>query len=752
MTLQLRPTFSESWYRVQSLRMKLRASAQISRQYYRGERWYVVRDPAGNQFHRLSDPAYRFVALLDGSRTVEQAWELCGGQLEDDAPTQPEVIQILSHLYSANLIDADITPDATILLRRHKQQSKRKMQGRMMNMLFPRIPMWDPDRFLKLWMPLCRLLFSKFGAVVWLLVVGFAVSIVAPHWNDPGHSLRAAAQHSIDVRNNPVNLILLYGTFVLIKLIHELGHAFACRRFGGECHELGVMFLVFIPTPYVDASTAWAFSNKWQRIFVGAAGMIVELFVASIAGFVWVLTGDIHSLIAQLAFNAMLIASVTTLIFNANPLLRYDGYYILSDFLEIPNLRQKSTEYTMGLIKRHIFRVKLTQPLPPPLQRFWLFTYAISSSIYRAFVGLVILLIVAYELPVIGPLMAISGVATWFLVPCYKVLKYLATDNELYRKRGRAVAFTLTVAAAAVVVIGVLRFPVNIDAEGILSVPPANARLVYVEQPGFISQIGKSDSGRTLKDGDFVHKGQVIAVLDNRPLQTDLEVKKANVRELELEANAATAISAVERQAKLAELKDTTEQRDLLASEVQKLVIKAPVDGYLIRPDLDKLIGTYVSPSQHEFCRVVDDRLQYVEVALPQDDYQLLDKQTAWLQGQRTESGVKSQTEVRMIGDIPRVVKGLSTQFVPAQGEPISDALTPMGGGQSQVDPSDRNQKKLLVPEFRARVVLDDMGDPFVTGQRAYVRFKLQKRPLLWQWARRAWQIVEAKGASAKWL
>src|ERR1700710_501221 len=130
MTLQLRPTFSESWYRVRHLKVRLRVSAQISRRYYRGDRWYVVRDPAGNQFHRLSDPAYRFIGLLDGSRTIDEAWELCGGQLADDAPTQPEVIQILSQLYAANLIETDVTPDATVLLRRHKQQSQRKLQGR----------------------------------------------------------------------------------------------------------------------------------------------------------------------------------------------------------------------------------------------------------------------------------------------------------------------------------------------------------------------------------------------------------------------------------------------------------------------------------------------------------------------------------------------------------------------------------------------------------------------------------------------
>src|SRR6185503_8967726 len=184
MTLQLRPTFSESWYRVAPLRAKLRASAQISRQYYRGERWYVVRDPAGNQFHRLSDAAYRFVGLLDGSRTVAEAWDLAGGSLADDAPTQPEVIQILSPLYSANLIDADVTPDATVLLRRHKKQQQRKMQGRLMNVLFPRIPLWDPDRFLVRWMPLVRNFFSKFGALVWLAVVISACVVVAQKSRD----------------------------------------------------------------------------------------------------------------------------------------------------------------------------------------------------------------------------------------------------------------------------------------------------------------------------------------------------------------------------------------------------------------------------------------------------------------------------------------------------------------------------------------------------------------------------------------
>src|SRR3954452_10577114 len=180
--LQLRPTFSESWYRVVNLRARLRASAQISRQYYRGERWYVVRDPAGNQYHRLSDAAYRFVGLLGGTRTVGEAWDLVGGQLDDEAPTQPEVIQILSQLHSANLLESDVTADSNVLLRRHKMQVKRKMQGRLMNVLFPRIPLWDPDRVLKRWMPLARAIMSPIGAIIWVIFVGAAVFAMIPRW------------------------------------------------------------------------------------------------------------------------------------------------------------------------------------------------------------------------------------------------------------------------------------------------------------------------------------------------------------------------------------------------------------------------------------------------------------------------------------------------------------------------------------------------------------------------------------------
>src|SRR5688500_9758128 len=518
--LQLRPTFSESWYRVKDLRAKLRPSTQISRQYYRGERWYVVRDPAGNQFHRLSDAAYRFVGLLDGSRTVGEAWELVGGQLADDAPTQPEVIQILSQLHSANLIETDVSADAMVLLRRHKQQMKRKMQGRLMNLLFPRIPIWDPDAFLKRWMPLVGPMLSKGGAIVWCLVILAACLALTPRWDE----VKGAAANSIA----PSNWLWLWAVFVGIKFIHECGHAFACRRFGGEVHEMGIMFLVFIPTPYVDASTAWAFPSKWARMFVGAAGMIVEIFFAAICAFIWVSTNP-NTLVNQLAYNAMLIASVSTVLFNANPLLRYDGYYMLSDYWEIPNLQQKSKEYMWGLIKRHVYRIKATQPLPPAWQRAQLLIYAILSGIYRVFIGILIIVMVAFKVPILGVLMALAGVVTWVVAPAVKLLKYLMIEPELHRKRGRAWLFCGTVAAVLVVLFGIIRVPTSITADAVLE--PMEESWVKASSPGFVKEV-------KVKDAQPVKKGDVLLVLSDDSLDARIASLEAELERLRIQQRA----------------------------------------------------------------------------------------------------------------------------------------------------------------------------------------------------------------------
>jgi putative peptide zinc metalloprotease protein len=728
--LQTRPTFSESWYRVAELKPRLRAGAQISRQFHRGERWYVVRDPAGNQFHRLSDAAYAFVGLLDGRRSVEECWDLVGGHLADDAPTQPEVIQILSQLYAANLLETDITPDSGVLLRRHKEQMKRKMQGRLMNVLFPRIPLWDPDMFLKRWAPVARFIFSRLGAAVWIFTLVYTVFMLAPHWDD----LRKGAVHALDLQHNMENVFWLYATFVGIKLIHELGHAFSCRRFGGEVHELGVMFLVLVPTPYVDASTAWGFPSRWKRVFVGAAGMIVELFFACLCAMVWTATlGQPDALIHQLAYNAMLIASVSTLVFNANPLLRYDGYYILSDFLEIPNLSQKSKDYSLGLIKRHIFRVKLQQPLPPVGQRIWLFVYAIASGVYRVFIGAMIVLIVFFKVAILGVLMAIGGVVTWLVVPIFKISRYLLIDPELHRKRAPAMAFSFAALALFIVAVGVIRLPVHLNAEGILE--PAAKQVVRVHQPGFVRQI-------LVADGQLVHKGQPLVVLENIQLQTQLEFDKAQLNSTQAKkiadyANDPTMVKYHQDAAdEVAYQKDV----DLDQTEFDSLTVRAAINGVLVAPNIDQIAGQYLHNGQ-QIATVADIRQMRAKAVIDQKDAQLIQK-----------VGLL-KTEVRLAGNLQAdPYSGQKVEVLPAAQEELpSAALGTAGGGQVTTDPHDEKGTRPASDQFEVHLLIDNNDGGIVSGQRAYVRFTIESHTLLWEWRRRFMQLINVQD-TGKWI
>ena len=162
-----RPTFHESWYRVAQLRPRLRSVTQVFRQDYRGRTWHVVRDPGNNQFYRLDEPAYHFVALLDGQRSVGDAWNLTNEQLGDAAPTQGEAIQLLGQLYTSNLITAELPPDAEGMFDRYKRRLQRQVGGYLMNIMFARIPLFDPDRMLDRWKGAVMWMFGPVGIALW---------------------------------------------------------------------------------------------------------------------------------------------------------------------------------------------------------------------------------------------------------------------------------------------------------------------------------------------------------------------------------------------------------------------------------------------------------------------------------------------------------------------------------------------------------------------------------------------------------
>ncbi len=737
--LALRPTFSESWYRVASLKIRLRPGAQITRQYHRGERWYVVRDPAATQFMRLSDGAYHFIGLLDGKRTVSEAWELAGGQMDDAAPTQPEVIQILSQLHGANLVEADISPDAQVLLRRHKSMQRQQWKQRAMNILFPRLPLpFDLNGLVTRWMPVMKVLFSTGGMIAWLVVVIAAIATIAPDWQELGKQTSAALEVS--------NWGWLWLVFVFTKVIHEFGHAFACRRFGGEVHEMGIMLLVFIPTPYVDASSAWAFPSRWQRMFVGAAGMYTELFFAAIMAFVWKATGD--PFWQQVAMNAMLVASVSTVLFNANPLLRYDGYYMLSDFLEIPNLQQKSREYGWGLVKRHVFRIKQQQPLPSLLQRFWLFNYWWASSFYRLFVGVMIILMVSARVPVLGDLMALGGIVTWCVVPVVTLFRYLTIEPELHRKRGRAWAFTLAVATLIIVVVGLIRIPVRVSSQAIIGAEHRD--VLKAGYDGIVKALGTVD-GHPLQDEQLVKQGDVLLVMENETLSSKIKQTQAKLQMAELRRQQAITTDQVQRLIEEEQIKALREQLDALREHEASLVIKAPFAGRLIAPNLHTLPGQFLERGKEFAILVTMDKLE-ARAIIDQNDAHYLDVfETRAKQMPADEPDM--QTQIRLSGAVQEVIHPIGPPIVVKAAQPQipHPSLNAAAGGTASVDPRDQQGVRAQIEPFEVVLKLDNTGVTYMPGQRAYIRFTVDRQPIIAQIWRKFEQLLMTRNLTNPW-
>jgi putative peptide zinc metalloprotease protein len=419
------PFLSASWYRVAALRPQLRAHARIQRQRFRGQAWYVLHDSAAGKLHRFSPAAYRVIQLMDGERTLAAIWDEVAAAAGAAAPTQDEVIRLLAQLHAGDLLQADLPPDVEELAERSRKQKRQKLWQSFINPMSIRIPLWDPDNFLDRSWPLLKGLFGPLGPALWLLVVLPALLLAGLHW----HELTANLSDQVLATRN---LVLLWLVYPLLKALHELGHAYAVKSGEGEVHEMGIMLLVLAPIPYVDATAAGAFRSKWSRALVGAAGILVELFVAGIAMFVWVLVEP--GLLRAIAFNVLLVAGASTLLFNGNPLLRYDGYYVLSDLIEIPNLGNRSNQYWQWLAKRYLFGLKSIERPPASVgERRWFVFYGAASFIYRTLVMIAITLFIAGEFFVVGVVLALWAAITMFALPIGKGLAYVLSSPELQR-------------------------------------------------------------------------------------------------------------------------------------------------------------------------------------------------------------------------------------------------------------------------------------------------------------------------------
>jgi putative peptide zinc metalloprotease protein len=366
--------FSDDWYKISSLKLSIAYTANIHKQYFRGREWFVIHEPFNNKFFRVTPEAYRFLMALTPKKTVEEVWEEYLDLHPLDTPTQDEIIRLLSGLHRADLLYFKNRPKNEYIFDRYTQGEKQKLKEKLLSFLYLKIPLWDPEYWLRRSKPFIEILISKYSFLVWLVVLFFGLKSFVENYSEFSNQAQGVLSSS--------NLVYLYLSMAVLKFFHELGHAMMVKKFGGQVHTLGVMLVVFTPLPYMDASDSWAFRDKWHRILVGGAGMLVELFFAAIAAMVWANTGD--GIVHSIAFNIMIIGSISSIFFNGNPLLKFDSYYMLSDYLEIPNLQKKSRDIWYYLVEKYLFGIKeVLSPSDTIKEGLLLSIYGVLSTFYR---------------------------------------------------------------------------------------------------------------------------------------------------------------------------------------------------------------------------------------------------------------------------------------------------------------------------------------------------------------------------------
>lgn len=709
-------TFSESWYRVAGLRLRLHETVTVRKQFFRGETWYVLRDPFNNQFFRLRPAAHDFVVRLRPDRTVEEVWQECLERDPDHAPGQGDVISLLTQLYFANLLHFETPADSAKLFERYRKRKQREIKSRLLGIMFMRIPLFDPEHLLRRMLPLLKGLISPAGAVVWLAVLGGALKLVIDRFGE----LAGQAQGVLA----PDNLILLYAGLVVVKSLHEFGHAMVCRRFGGEVHTMGVMLLVFTPLPYMDATSSWSFRSRWQRALVGGAGMIFEIFVAALAVFVWANTGQ--GTLNSLAYNIMFVASVSTILFNLNPLLRFDGYYILSDLLDIPNLGARANKHLRHLVERYLFGYReSTSPTTSMKEALWLSVYGVLSGIYRVIVFAGIIFFVADKFLLAGLIMALLCVVAWGVVPLFRLLAYLATSPRLAKTRVRAAAVCLGFLAIVAAFLAFFPFPNRFRAPGV--VETIQYTQVINEVPGYVKEVFAAS-------GTQVVEGTALIGLVDRELDLAMEAALAQRREaraMELRALSAGSADVQPIRKRLEAIESRL--RDLEVKQAS-LTVRARQAGVWVSPNVRDLTGAWVHRGA-VLGKIVNSGGFHFSAVVSQ--------------GEAAElfNGQIRKVEVRVTGQGGENLEVSGYRIIPFRQEKLpSAALGWRGGGDVAVSPKDQSGLRTAEPFFQIYADLKPAKEALLLhGRSGKVRFTLGSRPLLAQWSHSFRQLLQKR-------
>jgi len=577
------------------LKVGLRSDLHVTRQHTRGGPRYLVHDPVSFQNHSFSIEDYQILVAIVRQRTLADTFaELVKrGQLEDNDEDKQGFYKFVLWLHGTGLLHLPIGNGDLLFERHRKKQAVRRPRWHQALMSY-KIPLGNPDGFLRRSLRWCGWLFATPGLLLWSALMATVA------WKCLGRfdELFAESAEMLAIHNLPI----LWLALVALKAIHEFVHAYACRKFGAPVPEMGIVLVMMTPCAYVDASASWKLMRRRQRVVVALAGMYVESFVAGIAALVW--AGTQPGFAHDIAFNLVALASLVTVLFNLNPLMKYDGYYLFSDLAGVFNLQQRATSHLsawashLGLgtgRPRHAFT----------RGECWLYlVYGPATIIYRVVLAFGITGLVMMQWPGAGLFLGI--VFAWLLMvqPILRLVRHLwsAQEQPALRTRGRLVAIGLLVLVPFTVAF--LPISWNVTAPGILD--PRTRESVRAPANGFVDALSAGNGVR-------VRANEPLCVLRNPELemrlvqlQGELEAERISLDTVELDDTTQAAM----HRARLAHLEAGVTEID---KRLRAMSLIAHVEGTVTSSlDID-LDGRFLQQgeelfqiqSEHRFLRMV---------------------------------------------------------------------------------------------------------------------------------------------------
>lgn len=703
------PLVSASWYRVEGLSPRLAGQLKVVRQPVRDQVWHVLIEAASGRQVRLNPVAWEFAGRCDGSRTVAALWADLLARMGHAAPTQDDIVRLLGQLYRSGMLQFDAAPHLSMLFAQRARQGRARSRASI-NPLMLRMRLFDPTRLLDRLEPLARRVFTRAGFVVWAVCVGLMALACLLNFG----ALRAAAA---SLAAAPRMLWLAWLCYPVIKGLHEIGHAMAVRRFGGAVHEMGITLLFFTPAPYVDASAANGFERRGWRMVVSAAGIMVELSLAALAAGVWLAVEPGH--VRDVALVTLLICTVSTLVFNGNPLLRLDGYYVLSDALDLPNLALRSKAWWAAWGHRLVRgRGAVPHTVLATGELKWLVGYAPASLLYRLVLLVAMVGWVGGHSWLLG-WVAVLALGGWVLLSGGASLLRLAEGAGASGARGRAAALIAGGVTGVALLLFALPAPNVVVARGVVW-PPERAQ-VRSEVGGFVA-------ATPLADGAQVAPGEVVLKLNEPALVAERDRRASQLAGLQAQQYQALLTDPSRAGDIAQDITRNEAEVERADQQLAQLEVRSQVAGRLVLPKPQDLPGSHAKRGA---------MLGYILGDAPANVRAVLDEQDVLLVRNRIRT-----VEVKLAdAPWPALPATLASEAPGATRSLPTAALGERRGGAIPVDPADKDGLRTQAPVFLIDVNVPGYP-PGRIGSRAWVRFDLGYEPLGWQWVRRARQLL----------